>query len=82
MAVCAVHIIQPKAVAGSVGISNKANAPATAIGYKPMPPFVAAIENPPAIKPIKIPPKGTFKSSIAGIVAQNMATYITQINRV
>ena len=61
IAVCAVHIIQPKAVAGSEGTSNKARAPATAIGYNPIPPFVAAIENPPAMKPIKIPPKGTSK---------------------
>ena len=69
-------------MAGSSGILNKAKAPATATGYKPIPPFVAAILNPPAIKPTKTAPKGTLRPSMAGIVAQNMAIYINQINTV
>ena len=60
-------------------MSKRAKAPATATGYKPTPPFVAAIESPPAINPIKIPPIGTSKPLTAGIVAQNMATYMIQI---
>jgi len=82
MAVCAAHITLPNAVDGSSGTPNKVNAPATANGYRPIPPFVAAILNPPAINPTKIPPNGTSNPLMAGMVAQNIKIYMTQINTV
>ena len=82
IAVCAVHIIHPKAFPVTSSMPNKDSAPATATGYNPTPPLVAAIENPPAMNPIKTPPKGTVKCSTDGMVAQNIATYINQMKTV
>ena len=48
-------------------------------GYEVIP---LALNGKNAIKPIKTPPTGTSKPFTAGIVAQNIATYIPQIKTV
>ena len=58
MSVCAVQIIQPKAILGVSGILNNENAAPIANGYTKMPPLVAAMVKLDEIKATKTAANG------------------------
>ena len=58
MSVCAVQIIQPKAMLGVSGILKSENAAPMAKGYTKMPPLVAAMVKLAEIKAIKMAANG------------------------